>query len=72
MFHSIPVICGGEVMDETFITACKKLVLMGGAAGFSMDDMLTLLLSGMTVEQLLDIIGQRISAMAAASSRWTM
>ena len=59
-------------MDETFITACKKLVLMGGAAGFSMDDMLTLLRNGMTVEQLLDIIGHRITAMHNPAPPWTM
>jgi hypothetical protein len=34
--------------------------------------MLTLLLNGMTVEQLLDIIGQRITAMEAMRSLWTM
>jgi hypothetical protein len=44
-------------MDEAFVKACEKLVLFGGLAGLSMDDMLTLLLNGMNVEQLLDIIG---------------
>jgi hypothetical protein len=59
-------------MDEAFLLACKKLVVFGGVAGFSMDDMLTLLLNGMTVDQLLDIIGQRIAAMTDTPSRWTM
>lgn len=59
-------------MDEAFLAACKKLVFFGGVAGFSMNDMLTLLLNGMTVEHLLDIIGQRITAMADGPSRWTM
>ena len=59
-------------MDEAFLLACKKLVLFGGAAGFSMDDMLTLLLNGVTVEQLLDIIAQRITAMATAPPHWIM
>jgi len=59
-------------MDEAFIRACKKLVVFGGVAGFSMNDMLTLLLNGMTVEQLLDIISQRITAMADTPRRWTM
>jgi len=59
-------------MDESLVRACKKLVLFGGAAGFSMDEMLTLLLNGMTVEQLLAIIEQRITAMNATSPRWTM
>jgi hypothetical protein len=43
-------------MDEAFILACKKLVVVGGAVGFSVDDMLTLLLNGMTVDHLLDVI----------------
>jgi hypothetical protein len=51
-------------MDEAFILACKKLVVIGGAAGFSVDDMLTLLLNGMTVDQLLDVIQQRLIGMA--------
>ena len=58
-------------MDEALLAACKKLVVFGGVAGFSMSDMLTLLLNGMTVDQLLDIIGQRIAVMDAATSRWT-
>jgi hypothetical protein len=59
-------------MDEAFLAACKKLVVFGGVAGFSMDDMLTLLLNGMTVDQLLDIIGKRMTAMGAATPPWTM
>jgi hypothetical protein len=59
-------------MDEAFLLACKKLVLFGGVEGFSMDDMLTLLLNGMTVDQLLEIIGKRITAMTDTPSRWTM
>lgn len=59
-------------MDEAFVAACKKLIVFGSVAGFSMDDMLTLLLNGMTVDQLLEIIGQRITAMDAGSQRWRM
>jgi hypothetical protein len=39
-------------MDEAFVLACKKLVILGGRAGFTIDDMLDLLLNGMTVDQL--------------------
>jgi hypothetical protein len=51
-------------MDEAFVLACKKLVVIGGAVGLSVDDMLTLLLNGMTVDQLLDVIQRRLIAMA--------
>jgi hypothetical protein len=51
-------------MDEAFVLACKKLVVIGGAVGFSVDDMLTLLLNGMTVDQLLDVIQRRLFGMA--------
>ena len=51
-------------MDEAFVLACKKLVVIGGAVGFSMDDMLDMLLvDRLTVEQILDIIQQRLIGM---------
>jgi len=53
-------------MDEAFVLACKKLVVVGGAVGFSVDDLLTLLLNGMTVDKLLDTIQQRLIRMAEA------
>jgi len=60
-------------MDEALVLACKKLVVVGGAVGFSVDDLLTLLLNGMTVDKLLDIIQQRLMAMATPfASRWAM
>ena len=59
-------------MDEAFLSACKKLVVFGGIAGFSMDHMLTLLLNGTTVDQLLDMIAQRITAIDVATPHWTM
>ena len=60
-------------MDEAFLLACKKLVVIGGAVGFSIDDMLTLLLNGMTVEELLNRIEQRLMGMAEPMpSRWVM
>ena len=51
-------------MDEALVLACKKLVVAGGAVGFSVDDLLTLLLNGMTVDKLLEIIQRRLIAMA--------
>jgi uncharacterized protein YfaQ (DUF2300 family) len=53
-------------MDEAFVLACKKLVVVGSAVGFSVDDLLTFLLNGMTVDKLLDIIQQRLIRMADA------
>jgi len=53
-------------MDEAFVLACKKLVVVGSAVGFSVDDLLTFLLNGMTVDKLLDIVQQRLIRMADA------
>jgi len=55
-------------MDEALVLACKKLVVAGGPVGFSVDDLLTLLLNGMTVDKLLEIIQQRLIAMAVPCS----
>jgi hypothetical protein len=60
-------------MDEAFVLACKKLVILGGRAGFTIDDMLNLLLNGMTVDQLLDVIQKRLIGMATPlPARWVM
>ena len=60
-------------MDEAFVLACKKLVVIGGAVGFSVDDILTLLLNGMTVDQLLDVIQKRLIGMATpCPANWIM
>jgi hypothetical protein len=60
-------------MDEALVLACNKLVVVGGAVGFSVDDLLTLLLNGMTVDKLLDIIQQRLIRMAEAyPTNWVM
>jgi hypothetical protein len=56
-------------MDEALVNACKKLVLLGNQAGFSADDMLTLLLNGMTVDQLLAIIQNRIAAIVSEPTK---
>ena len=51
-------------MDEAFVLACKKLVVIGGAVGFSINDILDMLLvDRLTVDQLLDIIQQRLVGM---------
>jgi hypothetical protein len=47
-------------MDEALVLACKKLIVLGQSAGFSADDLLTLLLNGMTVDDLLDYLQQRL------------
>jgi len=57
-------------MDEAFVLACKKLVILGGAVGFSASDMLDLLLNGTTVDQLLDILQKRLVEMTAP--QWVM
>lgn len=60
-------------MDEAFVLACKKLVVMGDAAGFTVDDILERLLNGITVEQLLAIIEGRLMGMAEpGASKWVM
>jgi len=60
-------------MDEAFVLACKKLVVIGGAVGFSVDDVLTLLLNGMTVDQLLNVTQQRLIGMAVpCATNWIM
>lgn len=59
-------------MDEALVDACKKLVLLGNQAGFSADDMLTLLLNGTTVDQLLAIVRKRIAASVSAPTQESM
>jgi hypothetical protein len=60
-------------MDEAFVLACKKLVVLGSAVGFNAGDMLDLLLSGTTVDQLLDILQKRFIEMTTpCPSQWIM
>jgi hypothetical protein len=60
-------------MDERLVAACKKLVVMGGVVGFSVDDLRTLLLNGTSVDQLLDLIQQRLVRMTEPiPSRWVI
>jgi uncharacterized protein YfaQ (DUF2300 family) len=64
---------GWCVMDERLVAACKKLVVMGGVVGLSVDDLLTLLLNGTSVDQLLDLIQERLDRiMEPIPSRWVM
>lgn len=67
--HSVRVVLG---MDEALFNACKQLVLLGNQAGFSVDEMLTLLLNGMTVDQLLAIIQKRIAAIVSEATQESM
>lgn len=67
--HCVRVVLG---MDEALVNACKTLVLLGNQAGFSVDDMLTLLLNGMSVDQLLAIIQKRIAKNACEQTQWPM
>ena len=60
-------------MDERLVAECKKLVVVGGVVGFSVDDLLILLLNGTSVDQLLDLIQQRLVRMTEPiPSRWVM
>ena len=60
-------------MDERLVAACKKLVVMGGVVGFSVDDLRTLLLNGTSVDQLLDLIQQRLVRMTEPiPPRWVI
>jgi hypothetical protein len=60
-------------MDERLVAECKKLVVVGGVVGFSVDDLLTLLLNGTSVDQLWDLIQQRLVRMTEPiPSRWVM
>ena len=52
-----------------------KLALAGEQAGFSLEDMISLLNAGLTVEKLLDLIERRLTAvepMKPCSARWVM
>lgn len=51
-----------------------KLIIAGEQAGFSIDQMIQLLETGMTVETLFNLIEIRITGRAAVprSSRWVM
>ena len=57
-------------MDEAFVLACKKLVVLGGVVEFSAGEMLDLLLNGTTVDQILDILQKRLMEMTVP--QWIM
>jgi hypothetical protein len=57
-------------MDESFILACKKLVVLGGVVGSSAGEMLYLLLNGTTVDQLLDMLQKRL--IEKTTAHWIM
>jgi hypothetical protein len=52
-----------------------KLAIAGEQAGFSLEDMISLLNAGLTVENLLDLIERRLTgveSMKPCSARWVM
>jgi hypothetical protein len=57
-------------MDEAFVLACKKLIVLGGVVEFSAGEMLDLLLNGTTVDQRLDILQKRLMEMTVP--QWIM
>lgn len=73
----IPIICDsrGETVEQpTLMTAIGKLVRPGEQAGFSVEQMIQMLQTGVDVETLLQMIERRLSPPSAKqrSSRWVM
>lgn len=64
---------GSSAMEKPIMTAIGKLVLAGGQAGFSVEQMIQLLQTGGSVETLLCLIELRLSPPTGnRSSRWVM
>ena len=63
------------MQQPTLVRAVEKLAEAGRQAGFSVEDMIRMLNSGLTVETLLDIIDGSLQTAAPEtprSSRWIM
>jgi hypothetical protein len=63
------------MQQPTLIRAVEKLAQAGEQAGFSVEDMIRMLNTGLTVETLLDIIERSLQASPPEmprSSRWIM
>ena len=72
-----PIICAsrGEAVEQPILmTAIEKLVRAGEQAGFSVEQMIQMLQTGVDVETLLQMIERRLSPPSATqrSSRWVM
>ncbi len=48
-------------MEPSIVVSFYKLALAGEQAGFSLEDMISLLNAGLTVETLLDLIERRLT-----------
>jgi hypothetical protein len=62
-------------MEPSTVATFYKLAIAGEQAGFSLEDMISLLNAGLTVENLLDLIERRLTAvepMKPCSARWVM
>lgn len=51
---------GGEMASQLQVNAIRKLAVAGEQAGFSLDQLIELLNSGMSVVSLLDLIALRL------------
>ena len=58
-----------EVMDRSRVSAIRKLAVAGERAGFSLEQMIQLLDSGMIVMALLDLINWRLGMAESFSSQ---
>jgi hypothetical protein len=62
-------------MELSIVTSFYKLAIAGEQAGFSLEDMISFLNAGLTVENLLDLIERRLTGvepMNPCSARWVM
>jgi hypothetical protein len=62
-------------VELSIVTSFYKLAVTGEQAGFSLEDMISLLNAGLTVENLLDLIERRLTGvdpMKPCSARWVM
>jgi hypothetical protein len=62
-------------MEPSVVMSFYKLALAGEQAGFSLEDMISLLNAGLTVETLLDLVELRLTnaePMKPCSARWVM
>ena len=62
-------------MEPSIVVSFCKLARAGEQAGFSLEDMISLLNAGLTVETLLDLIERRLTTvepMKPCSARWVM
>jgi hypothetical protein len=72
--RSMALILGVGMESPSTAGTVYKLALAGEQAGFSLEDMISLLNSGVTVETLLQLIEWRLTTVAnePRSARWVM